>query len=253
MDDKPGDDLMLDVPFANEDRTFDGLGLSKGEAPLYAYAWHPRLVLLPTWQLDFKARLVKRLVDLGLALSALFVFAVPALALMLAIRLESPGPALYRQQRIGRFGRQFTALKFRSMVCDPNGDGTIRQATRQDSRVTRIGRWMRRYSVDELPQLINVLRNEMSIVGPRPHAPGTRAGGQLFEDVTQCYGTRHFVKPGMTGLAQVRGWRGETDTEEKLLHRIDCDFEYIAHWSVGLDLAIIWRTARSVWHMNNAY
>jgi lipopolysaccharide/colanic/teichoic acid biosynthesis glycosyltransferase len=253
MDNKPGDDVMLDVPFAEKDRTFDGLGLSEGEAPLYSYAWHPRLVLLPTWQSDAKARLIKRLVDLGLALSALLVLALPALLLMLAIRLDSSGPALYRQRRVGRFGREFTALKFRSMTYDPGDSGMIRQATTHDPRVTRIGRWMRRYSVDELPQLINVLRNEMSIVGPRPHAPGTRAGGQLFEDVAQSYGTRHFVKPGLTGLAQVRGWRGETDTEEKLLHRIDCDFEYIAHWSVGLDLAIIWRTARSVLRMNNAY
>lgn len=253
MDNEPGDDLMLDVPFADEERTFDGLGLSEGEVPLYSYAWHPRLVLLPTWQLDAKARLIKRLVDLGLALSGLIIFALPALVLMLAIRLDSPGPALYRQQRIGRFGRMFTALKFRSMAYDPDANGTIRQATCNDPRVTRIGRWMRRYSVDELPQLINVLRNEMSIVGPRPHAPGTRAGGHLFEDVAQCYATRHFVKPGLTGLAQVRGWRGETDTEEKLLHRIDCDFEYIAHWSVGLDLAIIWRTARCALRMGNAY
>jgi polysaccharide biosynthesis protein PslA len=244
---------MLEVPFAGEDRTFDGLGLSEGEVPLYSYAWHPRLVLLPTWQLDTKARLIKRMVDLGLALPAMVVFALPALVLMLAIRLDSPGPALYRQPRIGKLGRIFTALKFRSMVYDPDADGAICQATKHDPRVTRIGRWMRRYSIDEFPQLINVLRNEMSIVGPRPHAPGTRAGGQLFEDVTQCYGTRHFVKPGLTGLAQVRGWRGETDTEEKLLHRIDCDFEYIAHWSVGLDLAIIWRTARSVLHMSSAY
>ena len=242
---------MLDVPFAEEDRTFDGLGLPKGEAPLYAYAWHPRLVLLPTWQLDAKARLVKRLVDLALALPGLIVLALPALVLMLVIRLDSPGPALYRQRRIGRLGRVFTALKFRSM--HSNGNGTIDQATIHDPRVTRIGRWMRRYSIDELPQLINVVRNEMSIVGPRPHAPGTRAGGQLFEDVTRCYSTRHFVKPGLTGLAQVRGWRGETDTQEKLLHRIDCDFEYIAHWSVGLDLAIIWRTARSVLRSTNAY
>src|SRR5258708_38839795 len=107
MDDKPGDDLMLDAPFANADRTFDGLGLAEGEVPLYSYAWHPRLVLLPTWQLDAKARLIKRLVDLGLALSALIVLALPALLLMLAIRSETPGPALYRQQRIGRFGRRF--------------------------------------------------------------------------------------------------------------------------------------------------
>ena len=211
------------------------------------------LVLLPTWQMDLKARSIKRLVDITLSLGALFVFAVPALLIILMIRLESPGPVLFRQQRIGKLGRPFTALKFRSMYWRPDEAGTIRQATNHDPRVTRIGRWLRRYSMDELPQLVNVLRGEMSIVGPRPHAPGTRAGGHLFEEVTQCYGARHFVKPGLTGLAQVRGWRGETDTEEKLLHRIDCDFEYIAHWSVRLDLAIIWRTARSVLRMGNAY
>jgi lipopolysaccharide/colanic/teichoic acid biosynthesis glycosyltransferase len=244
---------MLDVPFADDDRTFDGLGLAEGEVPLYAYAWHPRLVLLPTWQLDRKARLIKRLVDVGLALIALLVLAPFLLLIMLAIRLDSPGPVLFRQQRIGKFGRVFTALKFRSMYSRPETSATLRQATSHDPRVTRVGRWLRRYSVDELPQLINILRGEMSVVGPRPHAPGTRAGGHLFEEVTQCYGTRHSVQPGLTGLAQVRGWRGETDTEEKLLHRIDCDFEYIAHWSVRLDLAIIWRTACSVWHMRNAY
>ena len=244
---------MLDFPFPDDVRTFDGLGLPPGEAPLYAFAWHPRLVLLPTWQLDRKARLAKRLVDIGLALTALIVLALPALFVMLAIRLDSPGPVLFRQQRIGRCGRAFTTFKFRSMACHSNAPGTIRQATAHDPRVTRVGRWLRRYSVDELPQLINVLRGEMSMVGPRPHAPGTRAGGQLFEDVTQCYGARHFVKPGLTGLAQVRGWRGETDTEAKLLRRIDCDFEYIAHWSVRLDLAIIWRTACSVLRMDNAY
>ena len=245
---------MLEVPFADEDRAFDGLVCRRVR---FRFTPSPGIrgwCLLPTWQLDRKARLYQAVVDLALALAALIVFAVPALLIMLAIRLESPGPVLFRQQRIGRLGRPFTALKFRSMVlASRTATERLRQATRDDPRVTRIGRWMRRYSVDELPQLINVLRNEMSIVGPRPHAPGTRAGGHLFEDVTQCYGARHFVKPGMTGLAQVRGWRGETDTEEKLLHRIDCDFEYIAHWSVGLDLAIIWRTARSVWHMNNAY
>jgi len=253
MDNKPGGALMLDVPFAEDDRTFDGLGLAEGEVPLYSFAWHPRLVLLPTWQLDTKARLIKRLVDIGFALTALIVLALPALFIMLAIRLESIGPVLFRQQRIGRLGRPFTALKFRSMHWRPDGSTTIEQATSNDPRVTRVGRWLRRYSVDELPQLINVLRGDMSMVGPRPHAPGTRAGEHLFEEVTECYGARHSVKPGLTGLAQVRGWRGETDTEDKLLHRIDCDFEYIAHWSVSLDLAIIWRTARSVLRMGNAY
>jgi lipopolysaccharide/colanic/teichoic acid biosynthesis glycosyltransferase len=244
---------MLEAPFADDNRTFDGLGLPEGEAPLYSYAWHPRLVLLPTWQLDAKAQMIKRLMDLGLALTALIVFAPLLVLIALAIRLETPGPVLFRQERIGKLGRPFTALKFRSMFWKPDDTGVIEQAKSHDPRVTRTGHWLRRYSMDELPQLINVLRGEMSIVGPRPHAPGTRAGGHLFEEVTQCYGARHFVTPGLTGLAQVRGWRGETDTEEKLLHRIDCDFEYIAHWSVRLDLAIIWRTARSVLRMGNAY
>lgn len=244
---------MLELPFADDDRTFDGLGLPEGEVPLYSFAWHPRLILLPTWQLDARARRIKRLVDIGFALLALALLGLPTLLLALAIRLDSPGPVLFRQQRIGLSGRKFTTLKFRTMYWCPANDGTLRQATHDDPRVSRMGRWLRRYSLDELPQLINVLRGEMSIVGPRPHAPGTRAGGHLFEDVTECYGTRHFVTPGMTGLAQVRGWRGETDTEEKLLHRIDCDFEYIAHWSIGLDFAIIWRTARAVLCTGNAY
>jgi lipopolysaccharide/colanic/teichoic acid biosynthesis glycosyltransferase len=244
---------MLDLPFADDDRTFDGLGLQEGEAPLYSFAWHPRLVLLPSWQLDPKARRIKRLVDVVFSLIVLVGFALPALLLMLAIRLESPGPVLFRQQRIGLLGKKFTALKFRTMYLHADKIETLRQATRDDPRVTKVGHWLRRYSVDEFPQFINVLRGEMSIVGPRPHAPGTRAGGHLFEEVTQCYGARHLVKPGLTGLAQVRGWRGETDTEEKLLHRIDCDFEYIAFWSIRLDLAIIWRTACSVLRMGNAY
>jgi polysaccharide biosynthesis protein PslA len=253
MDNRIPGGSTLDVPFANEDRTFDGLGLSEGESPVYAFAWHPKLMLLPTWRLDTKARVLKRLVDLGFVLIALVIFALPALFIALAIRLNSPGPILFRQQRIGLQGRRFTALKFRTMYWRLDQPEKIDQAKRHDPRVTRVGHWLRRYSVDELPQLLNVLRGDMSIVGPRPHAPGTRAGGHLFEDVTECYGARHSVKPGLTGLAQVRGWRGETDTEEKLLHRIDCDFEYIAHWSVGLDLAIIWRTARSVLRMGNAY
>jgi lipopolysaccharide/colanic/teichoic acid biosynthesis glycosyltransferase len=245
---------MLEVPFATEDRTFDGLGLAKDEAPVYSFAWHPRLVLLPTWRLDTKARFLKRVIDLGIALMASILLVVPALFVMLAIRIDSPGPALFRQQRIGLRGRKFAALKFRTMRWQPDATSqTVQQATRDDPRVTRVGHWLRRFSVDELPQLINILRGEMSVVGPRPHAPGTRAGGHLFEEVTQCYDVRHFVKPGLTGLAQIRGWRGETDTEDKLLHRIDCDFEYIACWSVRLDLAIIWRTACSVLCMKNAF
>jgi len=129
----------------------------------------------------------------------------------------------------------------------------LRQATRNDPRVTRVGALLRRLSLDEMPQLLNVLRGDMSIVGPRPHAPGTCAGGRLFEDVALRYDARHRVKPGMTGLAQVRGWRGETDTEDKLLNRLACDLEYIDTWSFRADLEIIWRTLFAVFRMRNAY
>lgn len=241
---------MLDIPFVSRDLTFEGLTAQQPAPPFAPAAWNPRLVLVPAWRLDAKARLFKRLVDIVCAVTGLLVLAVPALMLMLAIRLESPGPVLFRQRRIGLLGEPFTLLKFRTMVHDA---GPLRQCTRHDPRVTRIGRWLRRHSLDELPQLINVLRGEMSIVGPRPHAPGTRAGGRLFEEVSHRYQSRHCVKPGMTGLAQIRGWRGETETEEKLLRRIESDLEYIATWSPALDLAIIWRTAVSVPRMRDVY
>lgn len=195
---------------------------------------------------------VKRGIDVGLALAALTLFWWLLVGIALAIRLDSSGPAVFRQQRIGRDGRIFEMLKFRTMRHAPECTG-IRQATRDDPRITRIGAWLRRTSLDELPQFINVLRGEMSVVGPRPHAPGTRAGGRLFEDVTPRYAERHRVLPGMTGLAQIRGWRGETDTEQKLLRRLASDLEYIENWSIGLDLAIVLRTVPMVAHMPNAY
>lgn len=127
------------------------------------------------------------------------------------------------------------------------------QAVRHDPRLTRLGAFLRRTSLDELPQLINVLRGEMSLVGPRPHAPDTRAGGRLFPEVMPHYAARHVVKPGITGLAQVRGLRGETRTEDALIRRVEADFEYIRHWSPALDLLILLRTAWCVLRMKNAY
>jgi lipopolysaccharide/colanic/teichoic acid biosynthesis glycosyltransferase len=127
------------------------------------------------------------------------------------------------------------------------------QATRHDTRVTRFGAILRRTSFDEMPQLFNVLRGDMSLVGPRPHAPGTCAGGTPFELVTPHYPARHRVRPGVTGLAQVRGWRGETESEEKLLRRLECDLEYIATWSLWQDAVILVRTVAPVLAMHNAY
>jgi len=197
--------------------------------------------------------MIKRMADIVLALAFLTMFSVPMLLAVAAIRLTSKGPALFRQQRIGLHGERFVVLKFRTMRDAPQDPDTCPQATRDDKRVTRVGAWLRRTSADELPQLLNVLAGSMSLVGPRPHAPGTCAAGRPFEAITHRYADRHRVKPGLTGLAQVRGWRGETDTEEKLLRRVDSDLEYIETWSLGHDLLIICRTLFTVLRMLNAY
>jgi lipopolysaccharide/colanic/teichoic acid biosynthesis glycosyltransferase len=196
---------------------------------------------------------VKRLIDITIALLLLAVALVPMLVAALAIRLESPGPVLFRQRRIGLGNASFEMVKLRTMHHHGADQGRLRQTTRCDPRVTRVGAILRHASLDEVPQLLNVLRGEMSIVGPRPHAPGTCAGGKPFETVTPHYAARHRVRPGMTGLAQVRGWRGETDTEEKLLRRIEADLDYIDHWSLRLDFVIMARTAVSIFAMRNAY
>lgn len=202
---------------------------------------------------DFPRAWAKRALDLVLAV----LLSVPAAVLMLliavAIRLSGNGPVLFRQTRVGLNGRHFTMLKFRTMRTCAEVPGYCPQATRDDPRVTWLGRWLRRTSADELPQLFNVLTGTMSLVGPRPHAPGTRAGGRPFEAVSHRYHLRHCVKPGMTGLAQIRGLRGETDTEEKLLRRIDSDLEYISSWTVWADLAILMRTITAIGRMPNAY
>ena len=195
----------------------------------------------------------KRIADIVIALLLLMALSVPMLLMALAIRIDSPGPPLFRQRRIGFGNVGFEMLKFRTMRHHPSEQGSLRQTTRRDPRVTRVGAVLRRTSLDELPQLFNVLWGDMSIVGPRPHAPGTCAGGRPFEMVTPCYPARHCVRPGLTGLAQVRGWRGETETEEKLLRRVEADLEYIESWSLGLDFAILARTAVSVIAMRNAY
>jgi exopolysaccharide biosynthesis polyprenyl glycosylphosphotransferase len=197
--------------------------------------------------------LAKRAVDLLLGGVLLAAFALPMALLTVAIRLDSPGPVLFRQRRVGFQGRVFEMLKFRTMHHEPAQAPGCVQAVRDDPRVTRLGAFLRRTSLDELPQLFNVLRGEMSLVGPRPHAPGTSADGRVFEEVVPFYAGRHRVKPGITGLAQVRGLRGETRTEADVLARVEADYEYIARWSLGLDLLILLRTALAVLSMRNAY
>jgi polysaccharide biosynthesis protein PslA len=172
--------------------------------------------------------------------SLMLVILSPLLVLIaLAIRLDSPGPVLFRQPRLGFNNRLFTCYKFRTMhhgVTDLLGD---QQATRGDLRITRLGKWLRALSFDELPQLLNVLKGDMSVVGPRPHPPNTKAADKLFSDVVAKYAFRHRVKPGITGWAQVNGWRGETKTVEQIENRVACDLAYIENWSVWFDLRIM--------------
>jgi Undecaprenyl-phosphate glucose phosphotransferase len=195
----------------------------------------------------------KLIEDYVLALGALAVAAVPMALIAIAVRLDSPGPVLFRQRRTGFNNKDFFVFKFRTMFHEQADHEVQRQVQEGDPRVTRVGAILRRTSLDELPQIFNVLRGDMSFIGPRPHAPGTRAGGKLFEDVTDRYAARHRVKPGLTGLAQVRGYRGMTDTEEKLLLRVESDLEYIEKWSLWLDVVILVRTLLAVARMRNAH
>jgi Undecaprenyl-phosphate glucose phosphotransferase len=198
------------------------------------------------------AGVLKRAEDLALSILALTVAAVPMLLIAAAVKLDSPGPVFFRQRRTGFNDRPFHVLKFRTMYAEAADHEVKRQVLAGDPRVTRVGQILRRTSLDELPQILNVLRGEMSFVGPRPHAPGTRAGGRLFPDVVANYAARHRVKPGLTGLAQVRGWRGPTLTEEQIVKRVESDLEYIERWSLWLDFTIILRTLLAVARMRNA-
>jgi Undecaprenyl-phosphate glucose phosphotransferase len=188
-------------------------------------------------------------------LASLILFAIwPVLAVVaLAVRLDSPGPIFFRQPREGFNNRTFNCFKFRTMYHSRLEYKNITQASRDDPRITKVGRILRRTSLDELPQLFNVMLGDMSLVGPRPHAPSTRAGGRLFSDVVQSYAARHKVKPGITGWAQVCGWRGETDTEEKLVKRFEHDLYYIENWSLWLDIYILMRTVGAVLLPRNAF
>jgi lipopolysaccharide/colanic/teichoic acid biosynthesis glycosyltransferase len=179
----------------------------------------------------------KRAFDLVVALAALCVLALPLAVVWALVRLESPGPGLFRQRRGGFQGRPFYIYKFRTMTaCESR---TITQARQVDDRVTRVGRFLRRTSIDELPQLLNVLLGDMSIVGPRPHALGH---DRLFSTMDRRYCGRHRARPGITGLAQVSGARGQTDTREKVQRRLEFDLRYVASWSLLLDLQIMVRT-----------
>lgn len=192
---------------------------------------------------------VKRAEDILLSSLILVLIAIPLLLIALAIKLTSKGPVLFRQRRYGLDGRPIMVWKFRSMNVQENGD-VVRQATRNDTRITPLGAFLRRTSLDELPQFFNVLRGDMSIVGPRPHA---LAHNEQYRRQVSGYMLRHKVKPGITGWAQINGWRGETDTLDKMRKRVEFDLEYIEHWSIWLDLKIILLTLFKGFFNKNAF
>jgi undecaprenyl-phosphate galactose phosphotransferase/putative colanic acid biosynthesis UDP-glucose lipid carrier transferase len=199
--------------------------------------------------LSLTERSVKRIVDIVLAAMALIAF-FPLISLAgLAIKLDGSGPIIFRQNRKGFNGQQFVMFKFRTMTVQENGD-SVTHVARNDPRVTSIGRLLRASSIDELPQLVNVLRGEMSLIGPRPHA---LAHDNYFEKVLEDYAFRHHVKPGMTGWAQVHGLRGATPTLDVISRRVKMDLWYINNWSLWLDVQILLKTFFEVLRKRNAY
>jgi len=206
------------------------------------------LMLVSVGTLGMRARAMKRLLDLVLAGAALALFAPLMVLVALAIVIEDRGPVLFVQRRIGLGNTFFAMFKFRSMTV-AHGDHDGRHSTRRgDVRITRVGRFIRRTSIDELPQIFNVLLGDMSLVGPRPHAIGSQAGDKLFWEVDTRYWLRHGLKPGLTGLAQVRGLRGATLYESDLASRLNADLEYINGWSLWRDLGIIIATLKVLVH-----
>jgi len=193
--------------------------------------------------------LVKRASDVVLASLILMLISPLLLAIAIGVKLSSPGPVIFRQRRNGLDGSEITVYKFRSMRTMDNGP-VVKQATKDDPRITPFGAFIRKTSLDELPQFINVLQGRMSIVGPRPHAV---AHNEQYRQIIKAYMVRHKVKPGITGWAQINGHRGETDTVEKMKARVEYDLEYLRNWSLGLDLQIIVRTVRLMIFDRHAY
>ncbi|TBN54559.1 undecaprenyl-phosphate glucose phosphotransferase [Hansschlegelia quercus] len=215
-----------------------------GKVPMVALAARP----IQNWDI-----VMKRAFDLVVGGLALLLASPFMLATAIAIKLDSPGAVFFRQKRYGFNNEVIDVFKFRSMYadrCDPEAKVAV---TRGDNRVTRVGRFIRKSSLDELPQLFNVLRGELSLVGPRPHAVNAHTSERLWNDVVDGYFARHRVKPGVTGWAQVNGWRGEVDTPAKLQNRVDHDLYYIENWSILFDIIILARTPFALAKAENAF
>jgi len=206
------------------------------------------LLLVSAGPLGLRDRIVKRLLDATAAGLAIFFLSPLLVAIAVAIKLQDGGPVFFVQRRMGRGNRFFNMYKFRSMtVAMGDKDGNV-SASKGDQRVTRVGKFIRSTSIDELPQLFNVLLGDMSLVGPRPHAIGSQAGSKLFWEIDLRYWQRHSLKPGLSGLAQVRGFRGATEKEADLTDRLQSDLEYLEGWTIMRDVKIIFLTLRVLVH-----
>ena len=197
--------------------------------------------------------LAKRVFDIFFSLIAIVVFSPIMLATVIAIKLDSKGPALFKQKRHGFNNEEIEVLKFRSMYTEQNDPTGMLAVTKGDPRVTKVGRFIRKSSIDELPQFFNALRGELSLVGPRPHAMSAQSRNRMYYDVVEGYFARHRVKPGVTGWAQINGWRGEIDSDDKIKMRTEYDLHYIENWSLWFDLKILLLTPFRLFNTENAY
>jgi putative colanic acid biosysnthesis UDP-glucose lipid carrier transferase len=207
--------------------------------------------MLAAWEIPFSGlqTLLKRGLDISVAGLALLLLSPLLLLIAVGVKLSSPGPILFKQRRHGMNGEEILVYKFRSMRVMENG-AAVQQARRHDPRVTKFGTFLRKTSLDELPQFLNVLQGQMSVVGPRPHAI---AHNNQYRDQIEGYMLRHKVKPGITGWAQINGFRGETDTLDKMRKRIEYDLYYLQHWTFVMDLQIVLRTALVFFQTKNVY
>jgi exopolysaccharide biosynthesis polyprenyl glycosylphosphotransferase len=195
----------------------------------------------------------KRAFDVFFSVLGIIALSPIMLITAIAIKLDSPGPVLFKQKRHGFNNEEIEVLKFRSMYTDMNDPMAKKVVTKGDPRVTKVGRFIRKASIDELPQFFNALRGDLSLVGPRPHAVYAQTRDKMFNEVVEGYFARHRVKPGVTGWAQISGWRGEIDSDEKIKMRTEYDLYYIENWSLWLDLKILFLTPVRLLNTENAY
>jgi len=251
----PCDDILVMMPWVAEERILEilkklkvlpvrvrlGPDLISSDFPQCKFEQYGGTNMLCVVQkpIDDWMSILKSIEDRLFSFFILLFLSPVMLIIALFIKLESPGPVFFKQNRFGFNNQLIGVLKFRTMFIDQQDNDAKKLTTRDDVRVTKVGKFLRRTSLDELPQFINVLKGEMSIVGPRPHAIKASANGKLYQDVVTEYAVRHNVKPGITGWAQVNGWRGETDTVEKIAKRVEYDIYYIEHWSLLMDLKIM--------------